>query len=101
MDAGGIVGTVGQVNTRRPEDKVYDILRSAKKQEWQTIGMTSGAFRCAVEGWSVMVEKKTGQIKVSIKKLGQKNDEFIKSFADDGVNKFSIFYRKLAENLMR
>lgn len=78
---------------RRPEDAAYDILKSA--QGWQPIHMTSGGFRCCAAGSSILIERKRGEIKVSIKKLGQSNDSFMKLFPDDNANKFSQFYRNL------
>ncbi len=83
---------------RRPEDAAYDILKSAKG--WQPISMTSGGFRCCAAGSSILIESKRGEIKVSIKKLGQSNDAFIRLFPDDNSSKFSLFYRNL-EKIMK
>lgn len=84
---------------RRPEDSVYDILKSA--QGWQPIGMTNGGFRCCAAGSSILIERKRGEIKVSIKKLGQSNDAFVRLFPDDNSNKFSLFYRNLEKTMKK
>lgn len=84
---------------RRPEDAAYDILKSGRG--WQPISMTGEVFRCVVAGSSVLIGKKDGKIKVSIKKIGHINDVFIQSFPDDNANKFSLFYNEITRTMRK
>lgn len=80
---------------RRPEDAAYDILKSGNG--WQPV--SGGGFRCCVAGSNILIEKKDGKIKVSIKKVGQGNDVFMQTFPNDKTNKFSLFYEELERRI--